>query len=547
VYRDETLSRALGISKGDVYDRELLEKKLNFNPQGTDISGLYMDNGYLFFRIDPIEWVDGDSIDVEMRIFEGSQATVSKVIINGNDRTNDHVIRRELRTIPGQKFSRQNLIRDNQQLAQLGYFDPEQIDIRPIPNPQDGTVDMIYNLVERPSDQIQLSGGWGGYYGFVGTLGVTFNNFSLRNIPHFDKWRPLPVGDGQKFSIQMQANGRSFQNYSLTFVEPWLGGRKPNSFSLSLNHSIQRDIDPFTRETRGTLNLDAITVGFGKRLNWPDNYFTFNEAISYTTYGFQNWTFNALGFPDGTARSLTFNTTIARNSVDNPMYPRTGSLIQLSLILTPPFSSWNNIDYENASNSERYQFVEYHKWMIDMKHYLSVVGNLVLESRVHFGFIGAYNQIVGVGPFERFFLGGDGLAGGINSWLLGTEVVGLRGYENNVLTPPNYGLGVTPLTQGIIEGGTIYNKFSFELRYPVTTGQAATIYLFGFAEAGNNWNNWAAFDPFDLFRSAGLGARVFMPAFGLIGINWAYGFDTVPRRDNVSGSQFHFTIGQQLR
>jgi len=547
VYRDETLRRALGISKGDIYNRELLEKKLNFNPQGTDISGLYMDNGYLFFRIDPIEWVDGDSIDVEMRIFEGTQATVSKVIINGNDRTNDHVIRRELRTIPGQKFSRQNLIRDNQQLAQMGYFDPEQIDIRPVPNPQDGSVDMIYNLVERPSDQIQLSGGWGGYYGFVGTLGVTFNNFSLRNIPHLDKWRPLPVGDGQRFSIQMQANGRSFQNYSLSFVEPWLGGRKPNSFSLSLNHSVQRDIDRFTRETRGTLTLDAITVGFGKRLNWPDNYFTFNESVSYTTYGFQNWTFNALGFPDGKARSLTFNTTISRNSVDNPMYPRTGSLIQFSLILTPPFSSWNNINYETASNVERYQFVEYHKWMIDMKHYLSVAGDLVLESRAHFGFIGAYNQIAGIGPFERFFLGGDGLAGGINSWLLGTEVIGLRGYENNVLTPPNYQLGVTPLTRGEIEGGTIYNKFSFELRYPVTTGQTATIYLFGFAEAGNNWNQWVEFDPFNLYRAAGFGARVFMPAFGLIGINWAYGFDTVPRRNNISGSQFHFTIGQQLR
>ncbi len=547
VYRDETLSSALGVSKGDVYDPEELEKKLTFNPQGTDISGLYLDNGYLFFRIDPMEWVDGDSIDLEMRIFEGTQATVNKVIINGNDRTNDHVILRELRTIPGQKFSRQNLIRDNQQLAQLGYFDPEQIDIRPEPNPSDGTVDMIYNLVERPSDQVELSGGWGGYYGFVGTLGLSFNNFSLRNIPHFDKWRPLPVGDGQKFSIRMQANGRSFQNYSLTFVEPWFGGKKPNSFSVSLNHSIQRDIDPITRDTRGTLVLDAITLGFGKRLNWPDNYFTLNEAVSFTTYGFENWTFNALGFPDGTARSLTFNTTIARNSVDSPMYPKSGSLVQFSLILTPPYSMWRDIDYENATAQVRYEFVEYHKWMIDFTHYVSVVGKLVLESRAHFGFIGSYNDFAGVGPFERFFLGGDGLAGGLNSWLLGTEVIGLRGYENNVITPPNYSLGVTPLTVGQIEGGTIYNKFSFELRYPVTTGQAATIYVLTFAEAGNNWNNWAAFDPFNLYRSAGFGARIFMPAFGLIGLNWAYGFDRVPGRADVSGSQFHFTIGQQLR
>lgn len=547
VYRDETLAAALGISKGDVYDPEELNKKLTFNPQGTDISGLYLDNGYLFFRIDPIEWVVGDSIDLEMRIFEGSQATVNKVVINGNDRTNDHVILRELRTIPGQKFSRQNLIRDNQQLAQLGYFDPEQIDIQPRPNPADGTVDMIYNLVERPSDQVELSGGWGGYYGFVGTLGLSFNNFSLRNIPHFDKWRPLPVGDGQKFSIRMQANGRAFQNYSLTFVEPWLGGKKPNSFSVALNHSIQRDIDPFTNSTRGTLKLDAITFGFGKRLNWPDNYFTFNESISFTTYGFENWTFNALGFPDGTARALTFNTTIARNSVDSPMYPRNGSLVQLSIILTPPYSMWRDIDYATAEPNVRYEFVEYHKWMVDFTHYISLTKNLVLESRAHFGFIGAYNDFAGIGPFERFFLGGDGLAGGFNSWLLGTEVIGLRGYENNVITPPNYGLGTTPLTVGQIEGGTIFNKFSFELRYPVTAGQAATIYVLGFAEAGNNWNNWAAFDPFNLYRAAGFGARIFMPAFGLIGLNWAYGFDRVPGRADISGSQFHFTIGQQLR
>jgi len=547
VYRDETLGTALGIGKGDVYNPEELNKKLTFNPQGTDISGLYLDNGYLFFRIDPIEWIDGDSIDMEMRIFEGTQAIVNNVVINGNDRTNDHVILRELRTVPGQKFSRQNLIRDNQQLAQLGYFDPEQIDIQPVPNPSDGTVDMIYNLVERPSDQVELSGGWGGYYGFVGTLGLSFNNFSLRNIPHFDKWRPLPVGDGQKFSIRMQANGRAFQNYSMTFVEPWFGGKKPNSFSVSINHSVQRDIDQFTNTTRGSLILDAVTLGFGKRLNWPDNYFTFNEAISFTTYGFENWTFNALGFPDGTARSLTFTTTIARNSVDNPMYPKSGSLVQLSVILTPPYSMWRDIDYSDVEPNVRYEFVEYHKWMFDFTHYVGLIGKFVLESRAHFGFIGSYNDFAGVGPFERFFLGGDGLAGGINSWLLGTEVIGLRGYENNVLTPPNYGKGTSPLTVGQIEGGTIYNKFSFELRYPVTSGQAATIYVLTFAEAGNNWNNWAAFDPFNLYRSAGFGARIFMPAFGLIGLNWAYGFDTVPGEVNASGSQFHFTIGQQLR
>ena len=547
VYNDNVLSKALGIDKGSVYNREQLDKKLNFNPQGTDISGLYLDNGYLFFRIDPVEWVEGDSIDIEMRIFEGTQATVNKVVVSGNDRTNDHVILRELRTVPGQKFSRQNIIRDNQQLAQLGYFDPEQIDISPQPNPADGTVDMVYNLVERPSDQVELSGGWGGFYGFVGTLGLSFNNFSLRNIPHFDKWRPLPIGDGQKFSIRAQANGRTFQNYSLTFVEPWFGGKKPNSFSVSLNNSIQRDINLRTRVTRGTLNLKSISLGFGKRLNWPDNYFTFKESLSYTVYGFENWTFNSLGFSDGTSKSLTLTSTIARNSIDNPMYPRSGSSVQLSLSLTPPWSLWKEIDYENAPNSEKYALVEYHKWMLDLKHYTAIIGDLVIESSAHFGFIGAYTSDAGIGPFERFFLGGDGLAGGFNSWLLGTEVIGMRGYENNVITPPNFGQGSRELTSGQIEGGTIYNKFSFELRYPVTTGQAATIYVLGFAEAGNNWNDFKNFNPFDLYRSAGFGARIFMPAFGLIGLNWGYGFDTLPGRLDPSGAQFHFTIGQQLR
>lgn len=547
VYTDALLDKALGIDKGTVYNKELLSKKINFNPQGTDVSGLYLDNGYLFFRVDPVEWVNGDSIDIEMRIFEGSQATVNKVIIMGNDRTSDHVIRRELRTRPGQKFSRQNIIRDNQQLAQLGFFDPEQIGINPRPNPADGTVDIEYTLVERPSDQVELSGGWGGAFGFVGTLGLTFNNFSLRNITNTKKWRPLPVGDGQKLSLRAQANGRSFQNYSISFVEPWLGGNKPNSFSLSYNRSVQRDIDPFTRNTRGTLTLDAISVGLGKRLNWPDNYFTLNETVSYTIYGFENWTFNSLGFSDGKAKSLTLTTTLARTSIDNPMYPSSGSNVALSIILTPPWSMFREIDYENASNSERYEFVEYHKWMFDMKHYVAVVGKLVLESRAHFGFIGSYTKEAGIGPFERFFLGGDGLAGGLNSWLLGTEVIGLRGYENNVITPPNYGLPPNELTSGEIDGGTIYNKFSFELRYPVTTGQAATIYLFTFAEAGNNWNNFNQFDPFELYRSAGFGARIFMPAFGLLGLNWGYGFDTLPGRTSPSGAQFHFTIGQQLR
>jgi outer membrane protein insertion porin family len=554
IYSDKQLDAVLGISKGDTYNKELIERNTTFNPKGLDINGLYMDDGYLFFQIVPIEVaVAGDSIDVEMRIREGDQAIINEVTITGNERTSDHVIRRELSTYPGQKFRRSDIIRTQQSLSQLGYFAPDKVSQQLHPNPANGTVDIEWQVEEQSNDQIELSGGWGGYYGFVGTLGLTFNNFSLRNIPKFKNWKPLPVGDGQRLSLRMQANGRSYQSYSFSFTEPWLGGRKPHSFSVSLNSSVQRSLYGYatsdTTSVKPKLQVHSITVGLGRRLEWPDNYFTLTNSVSYLRYILNNWN-SGLGFSNGVANSFTFNTTLSRNSVNEIMYPSQGSSISLSLTLTPPHSLWRNLDYQdsNLDPAKKYAWVEFHKWMFDAKYYLPLDNKkkLVLEAKAHFGFIGSYNSELGVGPFERFFLGGDGLAGGFNSFLLGQEIIGLRGYENNKVTPPlynNYG----SQAGNTIQGGIVYNKLGLELRYPVTTGNAATIYGLVFTEAGNNWNNYEDFNPYNLYKSAGFGARIFMPAFGLIGLNWAYGFDTLPFSTQRSGSQFHFTIGQQIR
>lgn len=537
VYADNTLNSVLGISKGDVYDLDLVNKKLNYNPTGTDISSLYMDNGYLFFSVNPVEVrIEDDSIDLEMRIYEGAQAKISKVMISGNDRTSDHVILRELRTLPGDYFSRAELIRTQRELSQLGYFDPEQVNPVPMPNPADETVDIQWNLVERPSDQVELSGGWGGAFGFVGTLGLVFNNFSLRNIPHFDKWRPLPVGDGQRLSVRMQANGRRFQSYTFSFSEPWLGGRKPNNFGFNYSYSVQRSINQFTNEVFGSLKVQGITLSLGRRVRWPDDYFTLSNSISYLNYDLFNYG-QTLGFETGVSNNINFNTTLARNSIDNPMFPRSGSSVSLSLALTPPYSLWNDIDFDSAPPEERYRWVEYHKWMFDAKFYTKLLGNLVLETRAHMGYIGSYNDKTEVGPFERFFVGGDGLTG--QNFLLGNDIIGLRGYENNSIVPPADNNG--------IRGGTVYNKFVFELRYPLSLNPSATIYVTSFLEAGNNWSETSNFNPYDLYRSAGFGARIFMPAFGLLGVDWGYGFDVPPGGIGISGPQFHFSIGQQLR
>jgi outer membrane protein insertion porin family len=554
IYNDKQLNAVLGISKGDVYNKEQIDKKLQFNPKGLDISGLYMDDGYLFFRINPVEVaVAGDSIDVEMRISEGEQATINEVTITGNDRTSDHVIRRELSTIPGQKFRRSDIIRTQQSLSQLGYFAPDKVGQNLVPNPANGTVDIEWQVEEQSNDQIELSGGWGGYYGFVGTLGLTFNNFSIRNIPHLKNWKPLPVGDGQRLSLRFQANGRMFQSYSFSFTEPWLGGRKPHSLSVSFNSSVSRQTFGFSaaaQDAAPMLKVNSITVGLGRRLEWPDNYFTLTNSFSFSQYSLRNY-YSGLGFSDGIANSFTFNTTLSRNSIDQIMYPAQGSSLSLSLALTPPHSLWRDIDYEdpNLPAVQRYKWTEFHKWMFDARYYIPLDNKkkLVLEAKAHFGLIGSFTGKSGYTPFERFYLGGDGLAGGFQSFLLATEIIGLRGYENNKITPPDYNNFGGSSSNNKIVGGIVYDKFGLELRYPVTTGNAATIYGFMFTEAGNNWNNYEDFNPFSLYKSAGFGARIFMPAFGLIGLNWAYGFDTLPGATDRSGSQFHFTIGQQIR
>mgnify|MGYP001133239459 CR=1 FL=1 len=541
VYPDSLLHRRLGIKSGSVYDMELLEKKLAFDPTGDDISSLYMDNGYLFYRAIPVETqINNDSIDVEIRIVEGEQATINKVIITGNDRTNDHVIRREIRTLPGDKFNRSLLIRTTRELSQLGYFDPEQINPVPMPNPVDGTVDIEYQLVERPSDQIELSGGWGGYFGFVGTVGIVFNNFSVKNIPKIQNWKPLPVGDGQKLSLRVQANGRAFQNYQLSFSEPWLGGKKPNSLTVSVNRAVQRRFTNFfdTRsDVNGAFKLNGVTLSLGRRLKWPDDYFTLSNSLSFLRYDLNNYQL-ARGFDNGNFNNFSFNTTLARNSIDQPMYPRTGSQVSLSLSMTPPYSLFNNIDYTNPdlSNQDRYRFVEYHKWMLDVKNYMRIAGDLVLEAKAHMGFIGSYSQEAGIGPFERFVMGGSGLQGVAGQWLLGTEIVSFRGYDDQSVTPDEN-----------IFGGVIYNKFGLELRYPVSLNPSATIYLLGFAEAGNNWGNYAEYNPFNLFRVAGVGARIFMPAFGLLGIDYGIGFDDQIGQVIPTAQRFQFTLGQQIR
>lgn len=552
IHSDNTLNSILGIQKGDVYNRDLIEKKITFNPKGSDITGLYMDDGYLFFRVTPVEYVVGtDSIDVEMRIFEGEQATINEVTISGNERTNDHVIRRELYTLPGQKFRRSDIIRTQQKLSQLGYFNPQKINPHLVPNPANGTVNIEWQLEEQSNDQIEMSGGWGGVLGFVGTVGLTFNNFSVRNITNFSQWRPLPVGDGQRLSLRVQANGRRFQNYSISFTEPWLGGRKPQSFTISANKSLSRQLydQPdslgFIREIESRIGVNNISLGLGRVLNWPDNFFTLTNSLSFTEYDLRNAPAYIPGCNSCRTNSITFNATLARNSIDNPMYPAQGSMVSLSGTFTPPFSMWRRINLETATVEEIYRWVEYYKIMFDAKYYMALdrKNKLVIEAKGHFGFIGRYTRSLDYTPFERFFLGGAGIAGGFGAFVLGQDIIALRGYDDNQITPPYNALDRS------VRGGIVYNKFGVELRYPVTTGNAATIYGFLFAEAGNNWNNYRDFNPFNLYKAVGFGVRIFMPAFGLIGLNWGLPLDPFPLGSDrpIGGAKFQFTIGQQIR
>lgn len=538
VHPDEKLAGILGVQRGDIYNQDLLKRKLNFDPQ-EDVASLYMDNGYLFFQANPAEVkVENDTIDLEIRIMEGPQATINRVTIAGNDRTNDHVVMRELFTRPGEKFSRSDIIRTQSELSALGYFNPETINPRPLPNPNDGTVDIAWDLEETPSDQIELSGGWGGIFGFVGTVGLRFNNFSMKNIAKPSTWRPLPVGDGQSLGLRIQANGRRFQSYSFDFNEPWMGGKKPNSFSFNLNRSIQRNIDFLTNQQFGSFKVSSATVGLGRRVKWPDNFFQIQNSVTYMVYDVNNFG-SLLGFDNGLSNNITLNTVISRNSVANPRFPQFGGTVMLTANLTPPYSMFSKDRvYSDLEPAEQFKWVEYHKWMFDASFFIPLPAKFVLMAKTNLGFIGQYNSRTGFSPFERFIMGGSGLAGQ-QGFILAQEIIALRGYDDNTIQPIDQ--------QTNFRGGVMYNKYTMEVRYPVSLNPQASIFLLGFAEGGNTFNNYQEYNPFNLYRSAGVGARVFMPAFGLLGVDWGYGFDRLPGSSVPSGSQVHFTIGQQFR
>lgn len=531
-YTDEQLTRILNVEKGSIYNQEQLEANLYMNPRSSDITSLYMDDGYLFFSITPVEvLVENDTINLEMRIYEGKQAVINKVTVTGNTKTNDRVILRELRTKPGQLFSRSDIIRTQRELSQLGYFDPEKLGVNPKPNPADGTVDIEYVVEEKPSDQVELSGGWGAGQ-LVGTLGLAFNNFSARNFFKREAWNPLPAGDGQRLSLRAQSNGKYFQSYNASFTEPWLGGKKPTSLSFSAFYSIQTNGLKRGDEDRQSIKISGGSVGLGKRMTVPDDFFTSYTELSFQNYLLDNYTSTFL-FSEGSSNNFSIRQTISRNSIDQPIFPRSGSQVSLSVQFTPPYSLFNDKNYKTATPQERYEWIEYHKWKFNASWFQNVFGKFVLNTKAQFGFLGNYNSDVGQSPFERFYLGGDGLAGFA---LDGRELIGLRGYENNSITPRG--------STGNLIGGTVFDKFTFELRYPISLNPQATIFALAFAEGGNNWFRIKDFEPFDLKKSAGFGLRLFLPMFGLLGIDYGIGFDDVPGSEK--GGHFHFSIGQQF-
>ncbi|MCX6186091.1 MAG: outer membrane protein assembly factor BamA, partial [Bacteroidetes bacterium] len=503
-YKDEELNSVLKIKRGDVYDQSNLDSKLNMSQSSLDISTLYMDDGYLFFRVEPIEvLVENDSIDLEIRIYEGAQARVNKVTVKGNTKTSDHVILRELRTKPGQLFSRSDVTRSLRELGQIGYFNPEALNVNPMPNPQTGTVDIEYKVEERASDQIELSGGWGAGT-VIGTLGLTLNNFSARKVGDKKAWSPIPSGDGQRLSLRAQTNGTYYQSYNASFTEPWLGGKKPNSLSVSIYHSRQSNGYPSGDNRLAGLYTTGLVVGLGKRLHWPDDYFTLLYQASFQQYNHQ---YSALGQPylaninQGISNNLSLKFVLSRNNLAiNPIFPTSGSNISLSLQLSPPYSFFNDKDYSKVSAIETTRWLEFHKWKFDASWFTKIFGKekaLVLMTRVNYGLLGYYNQATGITPFERFWVGGAGLVG-FN--LDGRELIALRGYPDNSLTPIAYDAATGYLRQ---QGATIYNRYTMELRYPISLNPQATVFPLVFAEAGGAWLKFRDFNPFDVYRSYG--------------------------------------------
>lgn len=590
IYTDQGLSQILGVKKGDTYNGVLLEKRIadKTKPDAEDITNLYQNNGYLFSNINAVEVrTANDTIDFEIRVTEGPIAYFNKISVVGNDKTNDRVIYRELRTKPGEKYSKDQLVRTIREIGQLGFFDPESIDPK-FKNVDSGagTVDIEYNLVEKGASQIELQGGYGGG-GFIGTLGLSFNNFSARNLLNKDAYKPLPMGDGQKVSLRLQAS-TFFQTYSVSFSEPWFGGKKPVSFSTSLSYSKQFLNNYITQKADRTKSFDILTlsVGIAKRLTVPDDYFVLSQAVSYQHYALNNYNTGLFTFGNGTSRNLAYTVGLTRSSKGlNPIFPTYGSEFSLTAKLTPPYSLLNGTNYATLGDQEEYKlkntvnrqnvpdangnivnigdyidingnkvndftlaaadvskvdqkrfnWLEYYKIKFKADTYSKIYGKLVLRTLVEFGFLGAYNQERGAVPFERFYLGGDGLA---NYSMDGRETIQLRGYPNNSLTPVN--------NAGEQIGATVFNKFSMELRYPITLKSSASIYALAFMEAGSSYADFKSYNPFDVSRSAGVGLRVFMPAFGLLGIDFGHGFDALPGQAKANGWETHFIIGQQF-
>ena len=567
VYGSETLNEVLKIQKGDVYDVVTMEKRLFGGGKQTeyDITKLYRDNGYLFFNIQPVELnIEGDSVDVEMRIVEGKPATLNNIVINGNDLTNERVIRRQVFTRPGYLFSQSDFERSIREIASLGQFDAEAImdpakGFSVIPNQLNNTVDLIYNVTEKPSSQLELSGGWGGNT-FVATVGVSFNNFSTRRF--FDKtaWRPVPLGDAQNLAIRFQTNGTYYTSLSASFSEPWLFGKKPTSLNMSLYYTRQTNSYIYYNILNNDefMEVYGFAAGLGKRLKWPDNYFVLYNQLSWQTYRLQDWAYQFL-FNTGISHNLSYTLNLTRTSTDQQIYPRQGSEFTLGLQLTPPYSllrkngisgydangnpirftakSPKDINYDLQSSEDRYRWIEYHKWTFKGAVYTKLVGDLVLMARAQFGYLGYYNRNWGYSPFEGFRVGGDGMSG-YDTY--GSEIISLRGYENYSLTPTatsSYN------STGNYYAGNVYDKFTVELRYPLILQPQSTIFALLFLEGGNCWSDIRDFNPFQIRRSAGVGVRVFLPMIGLLGVDWGYGFDNL---DGNGGSQFHFVIGQQF-
>ncbi|WP_152285611.1 outer membrane protein assembly factor BamA [Flavicella marina] len=560
-YTTEQLQRFLRIEKGDVYDSKLLEERVkgDGSPDSEDISSLYQNSGYLFSQVNAVETkVENNEISVEVRIHEDDPATIRKVSVKGNEVTNDFVIYRELRTKPGDLYSKENIIRSIREISQLGFFDPENVTPDLKPNYADKTVDIEYSVVKKGSSQIELQGGYGGG-SFIGTLGLSFNNFSIRNLFNGKEYKPLPMGDGQALALRLQVS-RYYSTSSFSFTEPWLGGKKPKSFSFSIYNSRQYQVD-FTSnnvDKSRRLNIFGVTVGLGQRLTWPDDYFTLSQAISFKQYDINQYNIGLLNFEDGTgvSNNLSYSITLGRNSSGpSRIFPTTGSDFSISAKFTLPHSLFSktdfasleeNPDYQEPAygpngeylgmvpvqgriNEAKFKWLEYYKLGFKSKWYTKLIGKSVLMTQIEFGYLGYYNEDLRDIPFERYFVGGDGLQ---QNQFDGREIVGLRGYENSSLSG--------------INGGTIYNKFTLEARYPITLKPSASIYVLGFVETGNSYQNFQTFNPFDVRRAAGVGVRIFMPAFGLLGIDFANGFDPIPGRIQPSGWQTHFIIGQQF-